>query len=166
MIQDWLNANSKEDLLKLGKFTEVRAMIKKDLREFSKDNFGKKDEIFKFIIITSNSTNGLLKKITNLREFINKSGEIIKDEENSNEDFFKSKAHEYIYYLTELDGEERINKLKIYKSHYLNKDVAKKWYREISKEIHPDKLIGKKLKNLDKAMAELSAIYREMVDSE
>ena len=91
MIQDWLNANSKEDLLKLGKFTEVRAMIKKDLREFSKDNFGKKDEIFKFIIITSNSTSGLLKKITNLREFINKSGEIIKDEENSNEDFSKVK---------------------------------------------------------------------------
>lgn len=165
MIKDWINANSNEDLLRLGKFTEVRAMVKKDLSEFSKDNFGKKDEIFKFILITSNSTKGLLKKIINLREFINKANDVTVKEE-LDDGFFKSKAHEYIYYLTELDGDERINKLKIYKSHYLNKDAAKKWYREISKEIHPDKLVERKLKNSERAMAELSAIYSEMVGSD
>ena len=48
------------------------------------------------------------------------------------EGFFKSKQDEYIFYLTKLDGKQRNQLLGLTDEHYENKELAKKWYKEIS----------------------------------
>ena len=55
------------------------------------------------------------------------------------EGFFKSKQDEYIFYLTKLDGKQRNQLLGLTDEHYENKELAKKWYKEISNYVHPDK---------------------------
>ena len=56
-----------------------------------------------------------------------------------------------------------MEKLKIYKAHYINKDLAKEWYKEIAKKIHPDVC---KEDGAEEAMAELTSIYNKMVSNE
>ena len=67
---------------------------------------------------------------------------------------------EYIFYLLELEGELRMQKLGINKSHFTNKKKAKQWRDKISKEIHPDKSDHKKA---EEAMAKLNSIYEAMI---
>ena len=69
-------------------------------------------------------------------------------------------SNEYIFYLTELDGEIRMKKLGITKSLFNNKNEAKVWRDKILKEIHPD------INNHPKstlAMAKLNEMYNSMV---
>jgi hypothetical protein len=73
---------------------------------------------------------------------------------------FVSKEAEYIYYLTELDGKNRTKKLGITDKHYVDKDTAKKWYREIAKLVHPDKNNS----NDNKAFEVLTELYKVMTD--
>lgn len=51
--------------------------------------------------------------------------------------FFKSKQAEYLFYLTKLEGKQRNNLLGLTDEHYENKEVAKKWYKEIANYVHP-----------------------------
>ena len=67
-----------------------------------------------------------------------------------------------IFYLNELDGEERLNKLSVYKIHYLNEELARKWYLDIAKKIHPDVLIKDNINGAEEAMSNLTAIYNGM----
>ncbi len=53
--------------------------------------------------------------------------------------FFKSKQDEYLFYLTKLEGKQRNQLLGLTDEHYVDKELAKKWYREISNYVHPDK---------------------------
>ena len=77
--------------------------------------------------------------------------------------YFISKASEYIFYLVELDGKERMEKLKVTRKHYSNKKVAKEWRDNIAKEIHPDVC---KIKDAEKAIAKLNQLYSGMISNE
>ena len=171
----WYEANSVEELKKMGSFRAVKMEINNDIKSLT----GKK-KLDGFIKMGSNSWKGQLDKILALKKVTNifneNNGQAInkgqinnntsnKNEEfnDNNEDYFKSKADKYIYCLLELSGEQRMKQLKIYKSLYINKEAAKKWYMNIAKNIHPDICKSKKAAE---AMAELRSIYNNMVNNE
>ncbi|GGY29928.1 hypothetical protein [Paludibacterium paludis] len=52
---------------------------------------------------------------------------------------FVSKQQEYIYYLTKLEGKQRNVALGITDKLYEDKSAAKKWYKKIANQVHPDK---------------------------
>ncbi|WP_143707383.1 hypothetical protein [Uliginosibacterium sp. TH139] len=52
---------------------------------------------------------------------------------------FVSKRHEYIYYLTRLEGKQRNIALGITDRLYEDKSAAKRWFRKIANQVHPDK---------------------------
>ncbi len=103
---DWLNIKSLEELKNLGKFNKIRAEIK---------NFGGKT-----IHVSGRSWEELFNSIQDF----NKHLELIEKNEKT-VTYFKTKASEYIFYLTELDGEVRMSKLGITASHFSNKRKAK-----------------------------------------
>lgn len=149
----WINVKDVNELKSLGKFTEVKREIKQDVG----DN----------IKITGRGWNDLYKNITKFSNLVQQiynsdlrdSNEEIKSSNNSSQ-YFTSTANEYIFYLTELDGEIRMKKLGITKSLFTNKNAAKAWRDKISKEIHPD------INNHPKstlAMAKLNDMYNSMV---
>lgn len=148
----WINVKNVNELKSLGKFAEVKREIKQDVG----DN----------IKITGRGWNDLYKNITkfsNLVEHIYKSdinsSNLVQSSDISS-NYFTSKSNEYIFYLTELDGEIRMKKLGITKSLFSNKNAAKAWRDKISKEIHPD------INNHPKstlAMAKLNEMYSSMV---
>ena len=74
--------------------------------------------------------------------------------------FFKDKASEVIFYLTQADGGMRMNYLQITKRHYYSKDLAKTWRDGLMKIVHPDNcrhpLAGR-------AAAEVTRIYEDMI---
>lgn len=64
---------------------------------------------------------------------------ILQSESKEEEDeYFKSKEAELIFYLVELDGELRMKKLGITRQHTRNLATAKKWRNDIAQLIHPD----------------------------
>ena len=158
----WYEVKSVEELKSLGTLKSVKQEINKDIKGIT----GIK-EITQFIKMGSNSWKGQLTKIQNLKkiiELVNEENSIVSDnEEFSKESYFKSDAHKYIFYLLELQGEIRMEKLKIYKSHYINNEVAKSWYKNIAKKIHPDVC---KDERAAEAMAELTSIFNNMVKNE
>lgn len=76
--------------------------------------------------------------------------------------YFKSDSSRYIFALVELDGEKRAEMLGITRELYSNNEMAKKWYRDISKKIHPD-VCGEE--NAEKAMAKLNQLYGRMTQN-
>lgn len=157
----WIDAKSPEELKVLGSFQAVKREISKDIKIITE-----KKEITKYINLGSNSWSGLYVKIQDLKKI----SQSIENEKPKSikieiipEDYFKSDAHKYIFYLLELEGKERISKLKINKSHYKNKDIARLWYRDIVKKITPDKVKGK---YVAEAMIELNSIYNKMLMNE
>jgi len=60
---------------------------------------------------------------------------IIPDEKHI---YFATQVCEYIFYLVELDGKLRMDKLGITPTLFSNKKAAKQWRDKISKAIHPD----------------------------
>ena len=80
------------------------------------------------------------------------------------EDIFTSKQNEYIFYLTELEGEILLNKLNVQNKHYEDKTSAKKWYKEISKYVHPDKNQNNNKSN--DAFNALNKIYNILIDND
>jgi len=56
-----------------------------------------------------------------------------------NDDYFKSRQAELLFYLTKLEGKQRNKLLGLTDLHYEDKTIAKKWYREICQYAHPDK---------------------------
>lgn len=76
------------------------------------------------------------------------------------EGFFKSKQDEYLFYLTKLEGKQRNKLLGLTDEHYENKKLAKKWYREISNYVHPDK------NGNENAFQTLSNIYKVLIEED
>lgn len=151
----WFEANSPEELKELGKLRTVKAMINKDIRLIIGEQ-----KIDSFIKMGSNSWKGVFNKI----QYLKKLGLVVADIDgestmNSNK-YFVNESSKYIYYLLELDGETRMRKLNINRSHYRNKEIAKKWYYEIAKKIHPD---TNKDKRAEEAMAKLTSMYNKMI---
>lgn len=74
--------------------------------------------------------------------------------------YFKSEAVKIIYFLVELDGEARQNKLKITARLYRDIREARKWRDDLLKKVHPD--------NCDHPMAsiaasEINTLYARMI---
>ena len=74
--------------------------------------------------------------------------------------FFKSKQDEYLFYLTKLEGKQRNQLLGLTDEHYENKKLAKKWYKEISTYVHPDK------NGDENAFSTLSNIYKILIEED
>lgn len=141
------NANSEEELRKYGKLNNVRNELKKLLGSEVK--------------IKSNNWSNLFKSITALKRI---SLYIFGDNNNvellTNDIYFKGETERYIFFLLELDGEQRLEKLGVNRVHYSNKEIADKWRNGIAKIIHPDVCSHIKA---EEAMAELNEMYREML---
>lgn len=103
------------------------------------------------------------KKKASKKEKIVSKEEVPSSEKEEKSEYFLSKASEFVFYLVELDGETRMEKLGVTKRHFTNKKIAKTWMRNISKEIHPDKC---KLSKAEEAMSKLNSMYKLMVNNE
>lgn len=143
-----------EELKKIGNIRKLR----KELKELLGDNIKIKTKSWKDLLESIEA----LKKIA---ELINKMDSTQEEKEEHELDkeqdlYFKGEAEKYIFYLLELDGKTRLNKLGVNKMHYAKKETASKWRNEIAKKIHPDNCTNKMAQ---KAMNELNYLYREMV---
>ncbi|RRD39285.1 hypothetical protein EII29_07715 [Leptotrichia sp. OH3620_COT-345] len=74
-------------------------------------------------------------------------------------DYFKDEISKYIFYLVELKGKLQLDFLGVNITHYSNKKVAERWYKEIVKLIHPDKCNHPKA---TEAMQALEKLYSGM----
>ena len=81
-------------------------------------------------------------------------------EERLDSDYFKSLAHEYLFYLTKTDGSVRQELLGIKKIHYYDKNVAKMWYNGIRRVIE----VAKGIDIYNQAVANLDKLYKNMVE--
>lgn len=154
----WYEANSIEELKKIGNLRTVKMEINKDIKKLT----GRKN-LDGFVKMGSNSWKGQYDKIVALKKIINVFNDNGVQASENNLNYFKSEADKYIFCLLELDGEERMKQLKIYKSLYVNKNAAREWYMNIARNIHPDTC---KLEKSVEAMAELTSIYNKMVKHE
>lgn len=75
------------------------------------------------------------------------------------ETYFRSPSHRYIFALVELDGRSRLDVLGIDRRHFHDRTLAKVWFREVSKLVHPDKVQHARSHD---AMAQLKIMYNEM----
>ncbi len=160
VILDWFSVTSVEELKVLGKFNEVRARIK--------------DDGGKHIHISGRSWIDLLKSIEGFKQTLEKLNVIscqtvevnIVNESSlvqSDREYFTNLANEYIFYLTQLDGELRMNKLGITSIHFSDKRKAKSWRDKISKTIHPDVCHHV---HASEAMSQLNDLYNQMIGRE
>lgn len=144
----WIEVGSVDELKALGSFKDVKEEIKKDVGESVK--------------LTGRSWNDVYNNIVSFRNLINSINQVRKSNQEKDE-YFTSKSNEYIFYLIELDGELRMKKLGITKTHFTNKKRAKTWRDKISKEIHPD------INNHPKAhlaMSKLNEMYASMTGND
>ena len=160
-----MNASSIEELKKLGKFKEVREKIKQDI------------DADKMIKISGRGWKELYQSIQKFKETISKlqgqdssvvnhPKEMIplnKQWTTNTKDYFTTQDCEYIFYLVELDGKLRMDKLGITPTLFANKKAAKQWRDKISKAIHPDYCRHEKA---NEAMAQLNALYHQMTGGE
>ncbi len=143
---DFFSASSVEELKKCGKLKQVRAVIK----EMFEPN----------IKIKANTWENLYKSINDLKKIIPYIP-IETETKQTNNLYFKGDAEKYIFFLLELDGKERSDRLGINKVHHIDKEVATQWRNKIAKIIHPD--VCKHCK-AEKAMAKLNEIYEGMIE--
>lgn len=76
-------------------------------------------------------------------------------------DPFIDETAEYTFYLTMLDGKQRNKLLGITEEMYDSPELAKQWYRRISKLVHPDNGSG----TSNKAFLVLKKLYEVIIDS-
>lgn len=167
---EWLEVKSITELKKLGNFRIVKKTIKDDLCNFFIGESSNEKNIVEMIKINSSSWDGLYNKIVSFKHLINqysdkneKIDEIKSKITFSRDDsieYFKTQEDELIFYLLEMDGKKRSQKLFITKKCFTSESEAKKWRNKISKKIHPDKT---KNKNATKASAKLNQLYKEMI---
>ena len=160
-----MNVSNIEELKKLGKFKEVREKIKQDINAD------------KMIKISGRSWKDLYQSIEKFKEVICKlqgqdnltvnepKGAIASDNQQmlNGKGYFTRQDCEYIFYLVELDGKLRMDKLGITPTLFSSQKAAKKWRDKISKAIHPDHCSHEKA---NEAMAQLNALYHQMTGGE
>lgn len=121
------------------------------------------------ITIKSNSWVGLYQKIVTFRELVTYLNDKVIEKGNENKEakqsnyesvYFTSKEAEYIFYLLELDGKNRAEKLNISMKCYSNKSEAKRWRDSIAKVIHPDICKNPRAKE---AVLKLNQLYEDMI---
>lgn len=145
LVVQIFKCNSKYELRDIGKFKFLKHSI---------------NNLFEnVIIIKANSWEKFYNSINNIREFCNLNNDYNKSN-NSNDLYFKGNAERYIFFLLELDGKERLDKLGINKLHYSKKEIANKWRNNIAKIIHPDICHHP---NAENAISKLNDMYKEMI---
>lgn len=155
---EWFNVNSIDELKKLGKFREIGSKVKTDCNGIVNIKLGSWKNLYNSILNLHNLMDQLqgdtkINSLTDNTEVI--SGQV-------SDTYFTSTAAEYIFYLLELDGKDRLNKLNVTKRLYSNKKLAKSWRDKIAWEIHPDKC---KISGANKAFAKLNQLYEGMIDN-
>jgi hypothetical protein len=150
---NWHECNSVEELKKIGKLSDLRLIIKSELKEGTKISFRSWEDLLEII-----------KNIRNVFHSKSKFSHGEKTEETIcievDYDGFISEAAKYIFCLTKLDGKNRQSNLGVTTLHYSNKDVAKKWKQKIIQKIHPDHCSHPSAR---KAYDVLNMMYKEMV---
>lgn len=141
----WEQIQSLEELKKLGSFKQVRAQY---LGEVENGNKGVKGWETLWSLMEENKKKRKKEEIDKVVSEIYKS------------DYFRDKTCEIIFYLLELDGETRMNKLGISRLHFNDKKYANEWKNTLMKIIHPDQCTHNKA---HQATTELNKIYREMI---
>lgn len=172
---EWLKVSSVDELKKLGKIQQTMLVIKKDIERLFQDKKSKDKNVAAMLSVKSNSWDGLYQKIIVLREVISyindnaiiKNSDVVTKVESQGEidesAYFKNKEAEYIFYLLELDGKQRSEKLNITMKCYSNKKEAKIWRDSIAKIIHPDIC---KDQRANEAICKLNQLYEDMVGVE
>ena len=74
--------------------------------------------------------------------------------------FFKNQGVEYAFYLTELDGKSRMEKLDVRRFHYSNKKYATDWKNKISEKLQSEEMPNELR---EKAIKKLEEIYNNMI---
>lgn len=174
----WYNIETVDQLKNIGKFRDVSRMVKNDCGQIINVKLGSWKNLYNSIIQLKelilefqedkdtiySDNNSIDMNISTKKEntnLVRKIKDINMDNDTS--EFFTSKAAEYIFYLVELDGKERMDKLKVTRKHYCNKKVAKEWRDSIAKEIHPDLC---KIRDAEKAISKLNQLYAGMISNE
>ena len=162
---DWLHVKDLDELKKLGNFKEVRAEIKK----FGGKTIHVSGRSWKELLVSIEDFQKAIQQL-NLSECKDIVNQVMISPSSENTDptvndrgYFTTKASEYIFYLTELDGEARMSKLGITPAYFSSQQKAKTWRGKISKVIHPD--VCKHVHASD-AMAQLNDLYNQMVGRE
>ncbi|AMF95359.1 hypothetical protein AL536_18270 [Vibrio fluvialis] len=75
-------------------------------------------------------------------------------------DYFKSQKDKLMFLLLEVDGKRRNQLLGITPDMYDDSQAAKKWYKSLSVQVHPDKNPG--YKDAAKAFDKLNELYNMM----
>lgn len=145
---NWLNINSMEELQSLGNFRDVSKVVKEEVGTMGK--------------INGRGWQSLYDSILFFRESVNKFTQVLKEYNEDPDEYFTSKANEYIFYLLELEGELKENKLGITKRHYTNKRVAKQWMVSVLEEINPKVCRNS---HATEAVEELNKIYEGLIGS-
>lgn len=147
MAVDFLKVESIEELKKCGSLP----LIREEFRTLvGNEDFALKTDTWDSMLESIMKVQNLLKNFEALQQ----------KKEESKELYFKGEAEKYLFYLLELQGEERLNKLGVNKMHYVNKERANKWKNNIAKIIHPDNCHHEKA---EEAMEVLNKLYEEMV---
>lgn len=102
--------------------------------------------------------NSLAQKMNNKSKNVNGStGE--KSDSTEDDQFFVSQAAKLVFFLTELDGKSRLEKIGYEKKMSYDKEEAKNWRNKIIKKIHPDYCNHPRAKE---ATEELDKMYKEI----
>ena len=145
-----MNVESVEELKQCGKVAQIRSQIKAVL--------GPKPPI------TGRGYTDLFERIVEFREVLkqfNHPDDAHGDSVVNNDVFFVSKAHAYIFYLTELEEVDQRRLLKIEEKLFRNQREAMHWYNQIAILIHPRVCTHPKAME---ASLNLKAWYDKMVE--
>lgn len=88
-------------------------------------------------------------------------------------DYFKSQQAELTFYLVELDRKEKVKQLKNFGYNdmfYDDKDLVKKWYKKMSKLVHPDindlKTSNEAFDQLNKLVSDFNVEFEDIASDE
>ena len=153
---EWFNVKSLDELKKLGKFREVGTKVKSDCNGIVNIKLGSWKNLYNSIVNLRN----FLDRLQGEHQQVTTNTKVIANQ--SSNGYFNSLASEYIFYLVELDGKDRLDKLKVNRKFYSNKKLAKSWRDKLAKEIHPDKC---NIPQAKEAIAKLNQLYEGMIDN-
>ena len=142
---DFFNASSVEELKTYGKLADLRKKLI--------------DTLGNSVSVKSNTWDNFYRSVAALAKTARYASDA-SEKKPPKDLYFRGEAEKYIFYLLELDGKERLDKLAVSRLHYAKKNIAEKWKNKIAKIIHPDVC---KHPLAEKAMARLNGMYQEMI---
>ena len=134
----WLNVKSVDELKKLGTLQGVTKQVEEDCKGIINVKLDNWDSLFESI--------QLIKSVIKQMD--------------EREKRFTSKGSEYIFYLTELEGKERKDKLQVRSRLYANRRMAEQWKNKIEQEIISEELDSFVVQ---KAISVLNQLYLDMI---